>query len=1002
MYVAKLRARPPWWSTTLRARAPNSFRCTSCDDGDVGYRYEDLGDEEFQRLIQALVTEDGSRRARALPTGQGDGGRDAVDGTTTTQVKFSKDGARKANANTWLLAALDGEDANIRGLVSRGTRHYVLATNVAGTATLDTGTIDRLDLELRKREAAWGLDTLVVWWRDDVDAHMSGASTSLKLRFSRALLGEELLALTLLAPHDTAEHLDRTLSAYVADQFSADNKVRFEQAGLNGPTVEKLFVDVPVTCSSPSSPAGLLLDRLGSPLDAAAADGRDGRQRQAAGAARLLLHPDWTGDAVIVGGPGQGKTTLLQSVCQFQRARHLRDAGYEEQLRPNGPVSQLARVPFRVELRRYATWSARAGKSSKGKGKGGQALEVFLAGHVSERSGGRTFTVEDLAHVVANRPVLLALDGLDEVASMAERERVAAEIEAAALRLRSSALDLVVLVATRPGATSVGSLLGDRFPALHLQRLTEALRLRYLDRWASQAGLGEEDTTRLRQTFVDNYQLPHVRELAANPMQLAILLDLLQRRGLLPEQRTRLYDDYVRVFLDREAPKEPLVNEHRALVEEVHAYLAWHLQSTAEADGGSGAVGLDQLRALLGEFLKDKGKKDQKVLELFQALTQRVICLVQRESGTFEFEVQPLREYFAARHVFDNAPARGDRNSRDDCLGALLTRPYWSNVLRFLAGNLSKIEVRGLPSSLRTAASQEPFDRLPLLRSVAAQLLDDQVFRAHDSGPIREMVDVTLDGPGVVLAADGFLDLPGGRFVLTDDTVREQVAAHCRDRLTSESDRQIQAALARVLLDHDEAAAVRHWWWADCRATSRAWLESAADLRALSGIDDEQASHVLQCALAIPTEGGQPLVALLLHSGSDTAHRGLLNRCLLELAAGATEPLEPDNHNERPVARLVRSMRPSRFLGPIAEPLHLAEVPQRRTRIRGNRRAGPADPTARLEALHGAPGAWDAARGLAGLGLLREIAGDSWLLRQTALSIPADLLPTSSGPASIA
>jgi hypothetical protein len=570
-------------------------RCPACEHRPVTYRYEDLGDDEFQRLVSALVAWDGSRRVRAMPLGQADGGRDAVDGPTASQVKFTKD-ARRRNPVGWLLSALDGEEDSIRGLVSRGTRHYILATNVAGTGALDVGTIDRLDTELRTREAAWGLESLLVWWRDDIDARFAAAPLPMKLTFRRALTSDELLAVTLVDLSDSAGQVNRALAAYVADRFHEDNKVRFEQAELNGPTVEKLFVDVPVTCAAPASDAAALLNRIGSPADA---DG-SAPSGWSAGAARLLLHPDWTGNAVIVGGPGQGKTTLLQSICQFERARHLRDDIYVSELKPNGPVSHAARLPIRVDLRRYATWSREAdtggSQDRESRADGQRSLEEYLARHVQENSGGLRFSVEDLASVVASRPVLLALDGLDEVASLSERDRVSEQISRAAVRLQQSALDLVVLVATRPGATSVTSLLGDRFPVLNLQRLTEALRLRYLDKWATQAGLDTETTARLRGTFVENYQLPHVRELASNPMQLAILLNLLQRRGILPEQRTQLYDDYVKVFLDREAPKESIVQNHRLLVEEAHGFLAWHLQSSAEAEGGSGSLDLEEVR----------------------------------------------------------------------------------------------------------------------------------------------------------------------------------------------------------------------------------------------------------------------------------------------------------------------------------------------------------------------------------------------------------------------
>jgi hypothetical protein len=314
------------------------------------------------------------------------------------------------------------------------------------------------------------------------------------------------------------------------------------------------------------------------------------------------------------------------------------------------------------------------------------ALELYLADHIQTHSGGRACTVDDLVKIIAERPVLLALDGLDEVADLAERQRVAKEIVAATTRLTATAVDLVVLVSTRPGATAPPTGLPERFPTLRLDRLTPQLRLQYLDRWASQAGLSPSESGELRESFVEKQELPHVRELAANPMQLAILLHLVQRRGILPEQRTQLYSDYVKVFFDREARKEPVVRQHRLLFEGVHAFLAWHLQSEAERGHTSGQLALDDLRELLEDFLRDHGQRGDRVVQMFNAMTSRVICLVQRHTGFFEFEVQPLREYFAAKHLHDEVPLRsersaGDRAAKDDRLVELLKRPYWSNEL---------------------------------------------------------------------------------------------------------------------------------------------------------------------------------------------------------------------------------------------------------------------------------------------------------------------------------
>ena len=115
------------------------------------YRYEDLGDEEFQQLVQALLAHRLGLGMRAMPLGQADGGRDALHGTAVYQVKFAADPGRVRNPVAWLLSSLDRESDKIARLVARGATDYHLVTNVGGTGRLDAGSIDRLDRELKRR-----------------------------------------------------------------------------------------------------------------------------------------------------------------------------------------------------------------------------------------------------------------------------------------------------------------------------------------------------------------------------------------------------------------------------------------------------------------------------------------------------------------------------------------------------------------------------------------------------------------------------------------------------------------------------------------------------------------------------------------------------------------------------------------------------------------------------------------------------------------------------------
>src|SRR5207237_4956 len=95
--------------------------------------------------------------------------------------------------------------------------------------------------------------------------------------------------------------------------------------------------------------------------------------------------------------------------------------------------------------------------------------------------------------------------------------------------------------------------------------------------------------------------------------------------------------------------------------------------------------------------------------------------------GTYEFEVQPLREYFAARHLYETAPysppgaERG--GTKPDRFDALARDFYWLNVTRFFAGCFSKGELPALVDRLQQLAKESPFCWTNHPRVLAAMLL---------------------------------------------------------------------------------------------------------------------------------------------------------------------------------------------------------------------------------------------------------------------------------------
>ncbi|MFG2376937.1 NACHT domain-containing protein [Streptomyces sp. NPDC048504] len=823
------------------------------------YLYERLGEKTFQRLCNALLAHVFSD-TRCYPVGHSDGGRDATRGDggrlAIYQVKWTS--KPQQNPVAWLNAAINGEADNIRRLVEEGAEAYYLLTSVAGTAVPQRGSMDTMDALLAKYTAQFGIP-IHIWWRADLDARVDAAPTELKWAYSDMLAGQDLVRYLIDGAGQAAhDHALRTLALkVVATQWDEDAKVKFKQVELTSHRLGDLFIDVEAlrvampTAISRGRFEQLEVDDLG-------------------GAADYLLtaRQPFT---LVRGEPGQGKSTLGQYLCQLHRAAYLSDE--EPTVNPASSLGRALltdpRLPLRIDLRDYASWLAGSDpfneedRPARPTLRKQGSLEAFLAQLLTARSGGLPATVATVNDILERLPVLIVLDGLDEVARPETRQRVVDEIDSFTARLRT-AFRPQVIVTTRPNVAGLAEPSPERFETIALNRLNETLRITYLHKWARARAIPEKEHRALERIFRHRSAEPHISQLADNPMQLTILLYLMHKRGnSVPANRTDLYTSYMETFLDREAEKTAAVDEHRTDLEEVTAYLGWHLQARAEKDGGNGQLPTRELQRAILNYLFSVDKNVTLVDDLFTAVTDRVWALTSKAQGTFEFDVQPLREYFAARYLYDFAGADQRGFDRAEVLRELVRRGYWLNTSRFFAGFAKPNELAGLVETLEEERDEGTRPRQ--LRLSAWVLLADGVFSGRSRTQRR--------------AAELFLDDLSVRFVhhelnTNDDLplpTADRGAQHLADQFLQQvaSDPASPAAaerlqLAVLLLDD---AHVFHAWWHPCMREAlgtgqeAAWLTLGApfhcagrltglDLERLALADDTTAAAALHAGLA--------------------------------------------------------------------------------------------------------------------------------------------------------
>jgi hypothetical protein len=846
----------------------------------VTFPYEDLGPDRFQELCQALLIQE-YPRLQCLPVRMPDGGRDAVvterfSDTLVFQVKYRAP-APPSRADyqdylSWLQDAISDDLAKLGRLIERGLQRYVIISNVPCSPHSDTGTRDKMIKWLSTNISA--KIEVDVWWRSDLDRRLENnwdlqrtygltSAEFHKDRLLEALLGLEDADIADTVKTSRADPRLITIRQFLRSQYNRESHIRFKQAELPTYPLLKSYLDVRAIFDLEQIPRKREITELRH-LIITLDEGDDWNRRRYIGhrsggypAAGLLLMSagsDLFKNVVVEGAPGQGKSTLVQYLCQIHRARLLGELEALNLVVGSYRTSPIL-LPLKVDLRDLATWLQQRNPFSPNPDEKPQnwiaSVEGFLAAMISRAAGGRRFDVDDLDAIIAATPVVLVFDGLDEIAELQERQNVVDHILECIERLEEIGPELRVIVTSRPSAFSTSPRLPhDRFTYFVLADLDESLITTYASNWVEARRVDDVEAQEIVQTLSEKLREPYIAELARNAMQLAILLWLIYQQGRsLPEQHTALYKAYFETFLNREAEKSALIRKHRKLIVGLHAYLAWILHSRAE-QGSQGNISEKDLRALLNTYLQIKGYKDAPfIAELFQGMIERVVALVSRVQGTYEFEVQPLREYFAAYYLYHTSrySPQGQRatGTKSDRFAAIARNPYWHNVTRFYVGFFDIGELAHLLHLFQQLFEDESLGRIMYPRTVAKNLLADHAFA---DTPLygQELAQKIAGNPIGWYTLSGMTD--GSTLVLAADSGGEEILRLGKQELQNEFPLYMQqiAIALRGLAKNDLLV-----WWMQrfAAATSdeqRWWLEVAQQSWIFHRMNDEQILRVYE------------------------------------------------------------------------------------------------------------------------------------------------------------
>ncbi|WP_052090355.1 hypothetical protein [Desulfosporosinus sp. HMP52] len=826
----------------------------------MDYIYENLGPERFQEFCQALLLKEFDK-VQCFPVAQPDGGRDAIsivrhknkatklNKFIIFQVKFVRKPLSIENPHKWLYDVIQDELPKIKELIPKGAKEYYLITNIPGTAHKESGSIDKI----QKMLGILNVPAQCLW-RDDLNRRLDN-SWDIKWAYPEIMTGTDFLRYIIEKELDIrGSARSSTIKAFIRNQYERDRELRFKQVDLQN-NLLKLFVDVPIEISSRNDLSYFCRQYLNH---------EDSNNENQVGAAALLLNPNiqtYFPKIVLEGAPGQGKSTVSQYICQVHRIRIL---GLDSELSqlPDYHKPSSLRLPIRVDLRDFASWLDGRDPFSVSDDEQlfhqkPKSVESFLVAQIKYESGGIDFEIGDLIAIGSVSAILLVFDGLDEVADISKRRTMVEEIKRGIKRLNESFASLQVIITSRPTAfaNSPGFPEND-FPVFRLDALTKSLIESYTNKWIITKKIHGNEASDIRKILKEKLSYSHLKDLSRNAMQLSILLNLIYTRGSsLPDKRTALYTQYIDLFFARESEKNNIVRLHRELILEIHGYLAWVLHCEVEGNHTDGTISTSNLKNLILNYITYEQKDSSLVEELFTGVTERVVFLVSRLEGTFEFEVQPIREYFAARYLYETAPysppGMEQSGTKPDRFDAIAANFYWLNVTRFYSGFFSKGELPSLAERLLVLAEKDGYKHLLYPRELAAMLLSDWVF-SQDQRSMTKVINLIVKSIGLhslLTSSNVFRAKSTTDLILPTGCGREQLTQHCWEALNTDIPWDYAIELIQIVNSNTTWHERKEIWKAYLRIIDtskiKQWLKFGHHLGLLSEITKEELSEII-------------------------------------------------------------------------------------------------------------------------------------------------------------
>ncbi len=622
---------------------------------------------------------------------------DQWEGTIVLQAKFRQRATNSRNDTAWAASQLKDEleETFMAGSNRVRPTHFILATNVPLSSVPKKGGKARLE----SVASQFPLEGFHVWDRDKIESLLDEAE-GVRNGFLGFICPGDVLAEIRKHVRSETPDFDKVISNFLEKELLSDQYANLEQAGRVADEkvpISQVFIDLPTQSAEEvdegEEPKGLaeqLLEISAERLSPSLYDANDLSR-----VATAPHHPT-KGRLVLIGGPGQGKTTLGQFVCQLFRASLLQSRPasrispeaqsamklISSQCAEDGVELPMARrFPIRIPLTELSDSLASDDPPS--------TLLEFMVGKINQRVS-RSLPTETLRTWLGEYPWLLVLDGLDEVPASSNRTAILELIRDFWVDAANEDADVLVLATTRPQGYN-NDFSPKSYRHVTLKPLSPEYALQYGRRLAqARHGADEGKRNKVVERLEQATRSSATAKLMTSPLQVTIMATLVDRGGQPPRQRWNLFSEYYKVIYTREVEREisaaEVLKEHKPDIDAIHHRVALILQAEGEQAGqGDARMSAGRFARIVRQRLEEEGHEGEGLADLqkriIKAAGDRLVFLVGLKENEVGFEIRSLQEFMAAEALMDGADEHVTARLR---IIAGVTN--WRNVFLFAAG----------------------------------------------------------------------------------------------------------------------------------------------------------------------------------------------------------------------------------------------------------------------------------------------------------------------------